>query len=133
MAKRKKKRTDRFLVVLGPTAGPYILATQGPAIEEEYANSGVDAFLDYMGVESDLWPKFGMRVYECNPVETKLGKEDDKWVQMQRYQEYDYSDGEWRELTQKEWKAIKNGEHPWEVKSSSEETTSVEQLTTPKI
>jgi hypothetical protein len=85
-----------------------------------------------MGIESDLWPKFGMRVYECNPVETKLGKEDDQWVQRQRYQEYDYSDGEWRELTQKEWAAIKNGAHPWEAKSLPEVTPSVPQLTEPE-
>jgi hypothetical protein len=131
MGKRKKKRTDRFLVVLGPTTA-YVLAVSGPAVEGEYKNSGVDYFMDYMGIESDLWPKFGMRVYECNPVETKLGKEDDQWVQRQRYQEYDYSDGEWRELTQKEWAAIKNGAHPWEAKSLPEVTPSVPQLTEPE-
>jgi hypothetical protein len=122
MAKQKRKRTDRFLVAFGPST-PQILEVTGPAIEEEHASSGADDFVDYMGGSyawpggCDAWPTFGIYVWECTPAETNTAPESDKWAQYQRYQEYDYSDGELRELTNKEWAAFKTGEHLWEVKS----------------
>ena len=121
MAKKKRKRTDRFLVAFGPNT-PQILEVTGAAIEEEYANSGADDFIDYMGGNyawpggCDDWPTFGIYVWECAPVETNTATVADKWSRHRSYQEYDYSDGELRKLTNKEWAALKTGEHLWEVK-----------------
>lgn len=118
-----KKKTNKFLIAVGIGTWPQILCIQGPEIEEEFGNSQDADFLCYTGDFKEYTPDFGLFVYECSAVPIQLAKKDDRHWHVHGWQEYDYSDGEFRELKPREWTALKQGDDPWEATIPTSEPT----------